>query len=159
MTLYTFLTAHHPSPEAVAEALAEVVGVTAGEVDVSDGTDDHRDWEAPVLCDCTALTGDLALSWDVRVAPDVEPVPPAEPEAALRLAALLGTAVLRPADGVRPSAYWAATPDGISTRARVLEGDTDGDCPPDLTVDAVEEPVGHFPRARVGPIHEAGQDW
>ncbi|MFJ4838636.1 hypothetical protein [Streptomyces sp. NPDC088746] len=158
MALYTFLTVRQPSPEDMAAALAEVLGVQAGEVDVADDTDGHRDWTAPVLCDYTALNGDLALSWDVRVAPRVGPAPPAEAEAALMLAARLGTTVLHPAGGVRPSAYWAATPDGVRTRARVLDDDTSGDGPPSLTVDAVEEPVGQLPRARVERILEAGQD-
>ncbi|MFI6120050.1 hypothetical protein ACIBCU_09365 [Streptomyces sp. NPDC051064] len=128
-------------------------------MDVADESDGHRDWTAAVLCDRMSLTGDLALCWDVRVAPRVAPAPPAEAEAALLLAARLGTTVLHPAEGVRPSAYWAATPDGIRTRARVLdEDDTRGDGPPSLTVDAVEEPVGQLPRARVERILEAGQD-
>ncbi|WP_405665219.1 hypothetical protein OG379_24855 [Streptomyces sp. NBC_01166] len=160
MADYTFLTVHRPAPAAMAIALAEVVGVTAAEVDVADESDGHRDWTAAVLCDRMSLTGDLALCWDVRVAPRVAPPPPTEAEAALLLAALLGTTVLHPAGGVvRPSAYWAATPDGIRTRARVLdEDDTSEDGPPSLIVDAVEEPVAQLPRARVERILEAGQD-
>ncbi|MFG2592257.1 hypothetical protein [Streptomyces sp. NPDC048438] len=157
MADYTFLTVHRPSPAAMAIALAEVVGVTAAEVDVADESGGHRDWTAAVLCDRMSLTGDLALCWDVRVAPRVAPPPPAE--AALLLAALLRTTVLHPAGGVRPSAYWAATPDGIWTRARVLdEDDTSEGGPPSLIVDAVEEPVAQLPRARVERILEAGQD-
>ncbi|MFB4422256.1 hypothetical protein C5F59_014330 [Streptomyces sp. QL37] len=159
MAEYTFLTVHRPSPAAMAAALAEVMGATVAEVDVADESGEHRDWTAAVLCDRMSLAGDLALCWDVRVAPRVGPAPPAEAEAALRLAARLGTTVLHPAAGVRPSAYWAATPDGIRTRARVLDEDgTGGEGPTSLTVDAVEKPVGQLPRARVEPILEAGQD-
>ncbi|MFD6275435.1 hypothetical protein ACFWFI_07660 [Streptomyces sp. NPDC060209] len=158
MADYTFLTVHRCSPDAMAAALAAVVGVTAAEVDVADDSDGHRDWAAVVLCDRMSLAGDLALSWEVHVSADLVPAPPAEAEAALRLAARLGTTVLHPADGVRPSAYWAATPDGIRTRARVLDGDTGGDDRPVLTVDAVEKPVGQLPRARVERILEAGRD-
>ncbi|MEU1483144.1 hypothetical protein [Streptomyces sp. NPDC005752] len=158
MTAYTFLTVHRTSPDAMAAALADVVGVTAAEVDVSDDSDGHRDWSAAVLCHFTDLDGDLALAWDVYVSADVEPAPPTEAEAARRLAARLGTTVLRPADGVRPSAYRAALPDGTSTRARVLDGGTDGNTRPVLIVDAVGKPVGSLPGARVEPIREAGQD-
>ncbi|MBM7437345.1 hypothetical protein [Streptomyces sp. HB132] len=158
MTSYTFLTVHRTSPDAMAAALADVVGVTAAEVDVAEDSDGHRDWTAAVLCHFTDLDGDLALAWDVHVSAGVEPAPPAEAEAARRLAARLGTTVLHPAAGVRPSAYWAATPDGTSTRARVLDGDTDGNTRPVLIVHAVEKPVGPLPGARVERIREAGQD-
>ncbi|WP_241748512.1 hypothetical protein [Streptomyces sp. M3] len=158
MAGYTFLTVHQPSAAAMAVALAGAVGVTAADVDVADESVGHRDWAAVVLCDRMSLAGDLALAWDVHVSPRVEPPPPDEAEAALRLAARLGTTVLHPADGVRPSAYWAATPDGIRTRARVLDGGTDGDGGPVFTVDAVERAVAQLPWARVERIVEARQD-
>ncbi|MER5892552.1 hypothetical protein [Streptomyces sp. NPDC001876] len=155
---YTFLTVHRPTPDAMAAALADVVGVTAADVDVADeeAATAERAWDARVLCGCRGLTGDLALYWDVYVAPDAVSVPPAEPEAASRLAARLGTVVLHPAQGVRPSAYWAVTPDGSRTRARVLEeAGGDEEWPP-LTVDAVEERIDQLPGARVEPITEDG---
>ncbi|MET7366721.1 hypothetical protein ABZS61_12960 [Streptomyces sp. NPDC005566] len=142
----------------MAAALADVVGVTAAEVDVADeeAATAERDWGALVLCGFRGLTGDLALYWDVYVSPDAGSVPPAEPEAASRLAARLGTVVLHPAQGVRPSAYWAVAPDGSRTRARVLEEGTGDEEWPPLTVDAVEERIGPLPGARVGPITEDG---
>ncbi|MFE6188604.1 hypothetical protein ACFQ6U_29695 [Streptomyces sp. NPDC056465] len=162
MAAYTFLTVHRLPVAAMVVALAELVGVTAAEVDIADESGRHRDWAAAVLCDRMSLAGDLALAWDVHVSPRVGPAPPPEAEAALRLAARLGTTVLHPADGVRPSAYWAATPDGFRTRARVLDGaggggkDVDGR--PVFTADAVEKAVAQLPRARVERIVEARQD-
>lgn len=155
---YTFLTVHRPTPDAVAAALADVVGVTAADVDVADedAPKAARDWGAPVLCGCRDLAGDLALYWDVYVSPDAVSRPPAEPEAASRLAARLGTVVLHPAQGVRPSAYWAVAPDGTRTRARVLEKDTGDDEWPVLTVDAVEKRIDQLPGARVEPVTEDG---
>lgn len=141
----------------MAVALSEVVGVTAAEVDVAGESDGHRDRAAAVLCDRMGLAGDLALAWEVRVAPRVEPAPPPEGEVALRLAARLGTAALHPADGVRPSACWAATPDGIRTRARVLDGGWTGTVARS-SVDAVEGAVAQLPWARVERIVEVRQD-
>ncbi|MFJ8918577.1 hypothetical protein ACIREK_03805 [Streptomyces sp. NPDC102415] len=158
MAGYTFLTVHQPSAAAMAVALAGAVGVTAADVDVADESVGHRDWAAVVLCDRMSLAGDLALAWDVHVSPRVGPAPPPVAEVALRLAARLGTTVLHPAEGVRPSAYWAATPDGIRTRARVLDGGMDGDGRPVFTVDAVEKAVAQLPWARVERIVEVRQD-
>ncbi len=145
-------------------ALARVVCVPTGDVDVSEESDGHHDWSAKVLCDYEPLTGDLALAWDVRVSPELSP--PSEKEAARRLAAVLGSTVFHPTAGVRPSAYWATTPEGVTTRARVLDldpgvcgkPDENDDGPPALFVDAAEAPLAQLPGARVERIPEAAED-
>lgn len=152
--IYNFLTVHRPAPDAMAAALAKVLGVPVPAVDVADrdGEQDGRDWEAPVLCGYETAAGDLALSWDVWLSEDV-PRPPDEATAALRLAAATGTTVLYPAPDLQaPSAYCAATPEGTLARARVYVSD-DGDVPVH-TVDAVDSPVPQLPGARVEPLPE-----
>ncbi|MFG2920539.1 hypothetical protein ACGFYA_03375 [Streptomyces sp. NPDC048305] len=158
---YTFLTVHRPERDAMVSALARVVGVPAGDVDVSEDSNARLDWSAAVLCDYEPLTGDLALAWDVRVSPELSP--PSEGEAARRLASALGSTVFHPTAGVRPSAYWATTPEGVTTRARVLDmdpgmcgtPDENVDGPPALVVDAAESPLAQLPGARVELIREA----
>ncbi|MEU5167102.1 MULTISPECIES: hypothetical protein [Streptomyces] len=154
--------------------------MTVAAVDVAAGSDGHRDWAPPVLCHFTGLGGDLALAWDVHAPADLEPAPPTESEAVLRLAARLGSTVLHPAEGVRPSACWAATPEGTGTRARVLDGETGGDntggdntgghtsghtsghtggeARPVLRADAAEEPVRRLPLSGAERIPEVRQD-
>ncbi|MEV6312965.1 hypothetical protein AB0M10_30800 [Streptomyces sp. NPDC051840] len=161
MTSYSFLTVHRPDPDAMLSALAEIVGVRERDVDIAGESDGHHDWSAKVLCDYEPLTGDLALAWDVRVSPELSP--PSEREAARRLAAVLGSTAFHPTAGVRPSAYWATTPEGVTTRARVLDMDPGGcgtpdenaDRPPALVVDAAEAPLAQLPGARVELIREA----
>ncbi|MFJ8755147.1 hypothetical protein ACIREO_38460 [Streptomyces sp. NPDC102441] len=159
---YNFLTVHRPPPHAMAPALAGALGVKTRDVDVATEYTEEtggRNWDAPVLCTCDSVTGDLALSWDVSVS-DAVATPPAEAEAALRLAARLGTTVLYPAQERPPSAYWAAGPDGTVARARLLEAagtsdDTsDGGGPPALVVDAVEAAMEQLPTARVEVLAE-----
>ncbi|MEU6862720.1 hypothetical protein ABZ924_05485 [Streptomyces sp. NPDC046876] len=71
---------------------------------------------------------------------------PGEAEFAARFAEAAGTTVLYPAVEAPPSAYWAVTPEGLLTRARLELSD---DEPPVLTVTAVEAPVPQLPRAEV----------
>ncbi|MFF9866206.1 hypothetical protein ACF1G0_12385 [Streptomyces sp. NPDC013953] len=152
--IYTFLTVHRPAPARMAAALAGAVGVPAADVDVADEDADPagRNWDAPVLCGYRELLGDVALSWDVYVSDDAVPGAPDEPAAARRVAAATGTTVLYPATDVpNPSAYWAATPAGTTTRARLYASD---DEEPVHTVDAVEAPVPHLPDARVELLPE-----
>ena len=61
-------------------------------------------------------------------------------EATEELANELPVSVLYAVDGVRPSAYWLAAPDGPRTRARVYDGPGDND-DESLVIDAVERPV------------------
>ncbi|ATW46806.1 hypothetical protein CGZ69_01035 [Streptomyces peucetius subsp. caesius ATCC 27952] len=113
-----------------------------------------------MLCGHHEVTGDVTLSWDVYMhkAPADAPT---EPEAALRLAALIGTTVLYPAEGNRPSAYWGAGPDGTVARVRVYERDIpedDKDTPAKLTVGAAEAYFAQLPAARVMLLPEIYRD-
>ncbi|MFD9481747.1 hypothetical protein, partial [Streptomyces nojiriensis] len=63
-----------------------------------------------------------------------------------RLARAAGTTVLFPAEEAYPSAYWAATPEGLLTRVRLELSD---DEPPLYTVGSAEAPVPQLPRAVV----------
>ena len=56
-----------------------------------------------------------------------------------------GAAVLFPAESDPPSAYWAVTPEGRFTRARLLVSDEDHI----YSVDAVEDYVAQLPSAEV----------
>lgn len=157
---YDFLTVHRTAPSAMAAALADAVGVEPSAVDVADeATDpDDRDWDAPVLCAHHPVLGDVSLSWDVYVSDSVAE-PPTEAEAALRVAIHTGTTVLYPAEGIRPSAYWAAAPDGTVARVRVLDEDgEDEDDPATLTVHATEAPLDQLPSALVMLIPEVYRD-
>lgn len=143
------------APAELVAALAEAVGVSPTEVDVADADKDQetRRWDAPVLCAYTRLPGGgLGLLLDVYVAEEKVPGHPlTEPELARRLAERSGTTVLYPAEPFPPSAYWAVTPDGLVTRARLLDPDEDGD---PYTVDAVEAPVPELPGAEVTVLPE-----
>ncbi|MFJ8975660.1 hypothetical protein [Streptomyces sp. NPDC102282] len=152
-TVYTFLTVHRPASRTMASALASALGAEAEDVDVADEATERtedRNWDAPVLCTHRPVAGDLALAWDVS-ASDAVTSPPSEAETASRLAVLLRTTVLYPAHGVRPSAYWAAGPDGRVARVRLLEGE---EVPPALVVDAAEAPMDQLPTARVEVLAE-----
>jgi len=144
---YNLLTVDAVRPAAMASALAGVLGVAVRDVDVAhaDGDQESRDWEAAVLCTYHGLRGDLARSLDVYAQESVAGQP-AESEVAAALAEVAGTTVLFPADEAPPSAYWAVTPDGMVTRARLEPSD---DEPPVFTVTAVEAPVPQLPRATV----------
>ncbi|MFD4142400.1 hypothetical protein [Streptomyces sp. NPDC058572] len=159
--LYNFLTVHPTPPPAMAAALAGAVGVEPSAVDVADEETDpeERDWDAPVLCAHHPVLGDVSVSWDVYVSESVAG-PPAEAEAALAVALSTGTTVLYPAEGIRPSAYWAAAPDGTVTRVRVLEedGEEEDDGPFTLTVQASEAPLAQLPSAVVMLLPEVYRD-
>ncbi|WP_405778529.1 hypothetical protein [Streptomyces sp. NBC_00859] len=139
------------TPDRLAAALCSALGVAAGDVDVadSDGDTDVRSWEALVLCDYTAIRGDLAWSLDIYVHDELTQRP-SEAEMASRLASATGAAVLFPAESDPPSAYWAVTPEGRFTRARLLVSDEDHS----YSVDAVEEYVPQLPSAAVMLIPE-----
>ncbi|MGZ2358262.1 hypothetical protein LRE75_16425 [Streptomyces sp. 372A] len=144
---YNLLTVDPVPPGVVARALAGCFGVAVRDVDVADADGDQgaRDWEAAVLCAYDVLRGDLARALDVY-AQDFVAGQPAEGEVAAALAKAAGTTVLFPADEAPPSAYWAVTPDGLLTRARLEPSD---DEPPVFAVTAVEAPVSQLPRAAV----------
>ncbi|SNT30451.1 hypothetical protein [Actinacidiphila glaucinigra] len=151
--MYILHLVDRPSAEAVAAALAQAFGVPPAEVDVAAEGELDRNWGALVTCTTEERFGDVALSLDVY-ALDAVADQPAEHHLAAALAALLRTAVLFPAEGVRPSAYWVATPEGVVARARVA----DTDDPDEFLVDAVEAPVARLPHVRVIRIPEAVYD-
>ncbi|WP_328328681.1 MULTISPECIES: hypothetical protein [unclassified Streptomyces] len=148
---YNLIATETATPDRLAPALGAALGVAAGDVDVADadGDADVRNWEALVLCDYKAVRGDLAWSLDIYVQDQLSQRP-SEAEMASRLASATGAAVLFPAESDPPSAYWAATPEGRFTRARMLVSDDDQS----YSVDAVEEYVTQLPSAEVALIPE-----
>ncbi|MFE9532811.1 hypothetical protein [Streptomyces sp. NPDC006691] len=127
------------------------------EVDVGtpDTDPDLRNWDAAVSCQLEPRQGDLSCALDIYVQETV-PDPLPEPELAARFAKAMNTTVLFPADEVLPSAYWAATPQGLTTRARLEPSDDEPpeDEPPPYTVTATEAAVPQFPRATVERFEE-----
>ncbi|MET9598739.1 hypothetical protein [Streptomyces sp. NPDC006459] len=144
---YNLLTVGAVSPETMAAALAGSLGIAVGDVDVADpdGDPDLRNWDAPVSCEHRAVHGDIAWSLDIYVQGQAADQPP-ESELAARFAEAATTTVLFPAAEALPSAYWAATPEGLLTRVRLELSD---DEPPLYEVTAVEAPVQQLPRAIV----------
>ncbi|MFJ9619469.1 hypothetical protein [Streptomyces noursei] len=59
--------------------------------------------------------------------------------------------MLYPAEENIPSAYWAATPEPVVTRARLVQSDEE---PVNFTVDAIEAPVVGLPNAQVMQLPE-----
>ncbi|MFG2485872.1 hypothetical protein ACGFSI_24335 [Streptomyces virginiae] len=148
-TGYHLLTVDALGPEAMAAALARCFGVAVGDVDVGAGDADAdpelRNWAAPVLCTYERRFGDLARSLDLYVQDQVADQPP-ESEVAARFAKAAGTTVLFCAEEAYPSAYWAATPEGLLTRVRLEPSD---DEPPLYTVGSAEAPIPRLPHAVV----------
>ncbi|MEV6675650.1 hypothetical protein AB0N09_02125 [Streptomyces erythrochromogenes] len=144
---YSLLTVDPIGPEAMALALAGCFGVAVGDVDVADpdGDPDARNWDAPVSCGHLAVLGDLSWSLDIYVDEGVTGRPQGS-DLAARFARAVGTTVLFPAAEAPPSAFWAATPEGLLTRARL---DLSDDEPPRYAVTAVEAPVAQLPQATV----------
>ncbi|WP_405760460.1 hypothetical protein OG234_19360 [Streptomyces sp. NBC_01420] len=149
---YNLLTVDAVSPHVMAVALAGCLGVDLGDVEVADpdGDPDGRNWDAPVSCEYRAVSGDFSWSLDIYVQDDV-PDPPRESEIALGFSSAATTTVLFPAEEDIPSAYWAATPEGLLTRVRLELSDDD---PPLLEVTAVEAPVPQLPQAVVTRFEE-----
>lgn len=151
--IYDLLLTGPLLPGVLASALAALTGRPVTEVDIA-GPDDHatRRWDAPVLCTHHHQHGDTTWYLEVRT-PD-----PDRPEAAFAagLAELLGQPVLFSALGVRPSAYWLAAPNGLTTRAR-LEAPDEPEDEEDLPggfITAVRDFVPQLPHLRIDPIAE-----
>ncbi|PWK70414.1 hypothetical protein BCL76_105368 [Streptomyces sp. CG 926] len=146
-TGYHLLTVDALDPQVMAAALARCFGVAVADVGVAhaDADAELRDWTAPVLCTYDVCFGDLARSLDVYAQHQVADQP-AESEVAARFAKAAGTTVLFSAVEAYPSAYWAATPEGLLTRVRLEPSD---DEPPLLTVDSAEAPLPQLPHAVV----------
>ncbi|NUR00316.1 MAG: hypothetical protein HOY79_28435 [Streptomyces sp.] len=98
--------------------------------------------------------GDVTTSLDIYAQKSVQPQP-SERELASAFALAADTVVLFPAEGVRPSAYWLATEDGLVTRARLYEPD---DEEPRFRIDRVEAPVTRLPLVTVARIPEVVRD-
>ncbi|MGW5342377.1 hypothetical protein [Streptomyces sp. NPDC004050] len=149
---YSLLTVDAVSPATMAAALAGCLGITVDDVDVADpdGNPDLRNWDAPVACEHRAVRGDVTWSLDIYSQDGVSDRP-SESELAARFAKAAATTVLFPAAEEIPSAYWAVTPEGLLTRARLEPSD---DEPPLYVVSAVEAPVAQLPRAVVTKFAE-----
>ncbi|MFJ4780734.1 hypothetical protein [Streptomyces sp. NPDC088762] len=144
---YNLLTVDAVSPESMAVALAGCLGVAVSDVEVadSDGDFELRNWDAPVSCEYRGVRGDVAWSLDIYAQEQVSDQP-LEPDLAAQFAKAVATTVLFPAEEAPPSAYWAVTPEGLLTRARL---ELSADEPPIYMIPAVEAPVPQLPRAAV----------
>lgn len=149
---YNLLTVDALKPDTVAIALAECLDVSVDEVDVGAPETDPelRRWDAAVSCELRPVLGDLTWSMDIY-AQEAVANQPAEAELAARFAKAMNTTVLFPAEEAPPSAYWAATPQGLITRARLEPSD---DEPPVYEVTSLEAPVPQFPGATVEHFEE-----
>lgn len=148
-------TVAEPEEPSLREALSELLAVPEEAVDVADtdGDQDARCWEAPVLCTYRVLPpGDLALELDISVE-DGTAGALTEAELARGLAARTATSILHPSPDLDlDSAYWVATADGRAVRCRLETIDSDEDTT--YRVDVVEEEVSDLPRARVEILPE-----
>jgi hypothetical protein len=141
---YDLLVAGDISFARLSAALARINEVPVDAVDIAEEDVEDRNWQAAVLCTCGRRTGDIMWSLDIYVS-DAAGAQPSAAETAEELAYELRVPILYDADGVRPSAYWLAAPDGPRTRARVYDGPDDGS----LMIDALERPVASLPHVRV----------
>ncbi|MDN3028814.1 hypothetical protein [Streptomyces sp. S.PB5] len=150
--MYNLLVTGAATPSKLPAALATAFHISVHDVDVADalGDPDRRNWDAAVSCAYTALHGDLSWALDLYAQESV-PNPPGESDLAKELAALTGEVALLSAAEALPSAYWAASPNGLLTRARVFVSD---DEEPVYRVDAVEMPLPGLPGAHVTRIAE-----
>ncbi|MFG2208720.1 hypothetical protein [Streptomyces sp. NPDC048638] len=151
---YDFFLAGRWEARELLPALAAGFGVRPGEVDVAydePGADaEDRHWNAAVLCNALPVHGDCTWYLDVH-AGDIADLPDSR-TLALRLARWSGRVVLYSAPLLRPSAYWAAAPDGGVGRARMYDPD-DG---PDgaWRIDALERATSRLPLARIDFVYE-----
>lgn len=150
--MYNLLVTDPADPSTLAAVLASAFDVSPQDVDVADslGDPDLRNWEAAVSCERSTLRGILAQSLEIYAQKSVTD-PPSESALAQRVAVATGTVVLFPAEEDLPSAYWAATPEGRFTRARLYESDGEE---PVYVIDAVESPVPQLPNVQVMRIPE-----
>ncbi|MGK5679753.1 hypothetical protein [Actinoplanes sp. URMC 104] len=140
--------------ERLASALASMLALAPDQVDVGDDGEDDRNWEAPVSCTVTPLTGHLHWHLDVYLGATIAR-PPTEPAAAAWLAGRLRTVVAYRASTFPPSAFWLVGPDGKRTRARIYEEDSADDYgPAAVRIDVVEHPIAALPGLRVAATPE-----
>ncbi|MDC0773061.1 hypothetical protein [Streptomyces sp. HD] len=149
-------TVAEPEPSSLRGALAQLLAVPSDAVDVADtdGDQEARRWDSPVLCTYRVLPpGDLALELDIYVE-DGTAGALSEAGLAQGLAARTATSVLYPSlDLDLDSAYWVAVPDGRVVRCRLEAIDSDEDTT--YRVDAVEAEVADLPSAKVEFLPEA----
>ncbi|TJZ53060.1 hypothetical protein FCH28_18125 [Streptomyces piniterrae] len=143
--------------EALARGLAEAFGRPAHDIGVAaeDFDVDTRDWSRPVLCDYHRVDGDATWVLDLYATTEITD-PPAARTIGRTLATALGRPVLYEASApiFRPSAYWVATPDGHTGRARLYDpGDVDGR--DGFVIHAAELPIPQLPHVPVDFIYEA----
>ncbi|MBE8478175.1 hypothetical protein [Streptomyces justiciae] len=150
--MYNLLVTDAAEPSSLAAVLATAFNVGRRDVDVANslGDPDLRNWEAAVSCEYSTLRGHLAWSLEIYAQKSVTD-PPSEPALAQQVATATGAVVFFPAEEDLPSAYWAATPQGHLTRARLYESN---DEEPVYVVDAIESPVPQLPNVRVMRIPE-----
>jgi hypothetical protein len=148
---YDLLLAGDFDRATLADALADLTGVTSDAVDIADRDAEDRAWNSPVLCTYEPAGGDLAWLLDIYLGAGAAHEPDVSVAAQL-VATRLGTPVLWAAPESLPSAFWLVTPDGTRTRARVYD-DADGDVAA-YRIDAVERPVPQFPSVQVEPLPE-----
>ncbi|MER5640893.1 hypothetical protein ABT095_28585 [Kitasatospora sp. NPDC002227] len=152
---YSIITVEAPDRDSLRLALAEQFAVPPGEVELADaGETDGRNWAARVSCEFERLHGDVSHVLAVHAAAD-RPSAPAEPVLAAGLAVRLRQVLLVHNSGVRPSAYWAALPDGSMVRARVYESDDEDAA---YRVDAAEAAIPGLPHVPVERISEVIRD-
>ncbi len=149
---YNLMLTGRLDPPRIAAALASLTSMPIDAVDVGDVHDrDSRNWDAPVNCTYERVNGDITCLLVIYFT-DAVTVQPPESEVAAHLAEHLETAVLFPAAEIMPSAYWAAAPGGLLTRAR-LYNEEDLDMDPEegqhYAIDAVAEYVPALPSVRV----------
>ncbi|MFF4251496.1 hypothetical protein ACFY1L_09830 [Streptomyces sp. NPDC001663] len=153
--LANLFTVTELEPPTFRSALADLLAVQDEAVDVADtdGDQETRRWDAPVLCTYRVLPlGDLALELDLYVE-DRTAGALTEAGLAQGLALRTTTSVLHPAlDLDLPSAYRVATRDGRSVRCRLEAIDSDEDTT--YRVDVMEEKVADLPRAKVEILPE-----
>ncbi|MFI0779477.1 hypothetical protein [Streptomyces sp. NPDC021212] len=133
----------------MAEALAEIFQVPVKEVDVADGDQEDRYWDALVSCEYSHVRGNVSTSLDIYAQDSVKQQP-TEAHFSAALARRIGTPVLYPPQESPISAHSLVDPEGMVTRARLDETE---DEEPSFTVVAVEAfienladvPVVHLP--------------
>lgn len=147
----TLLTTGDGVPGRIAPVLVQFFGATTDEVDVCDAWDlDSRNWDAPVSCEYTPLSGDLSWSLAISTAEDTPHL--SEEGLALTVARSLGVVVVFSSE--YPDISWidrAATPAGEVGYISTTEAEGD---PPRWTVEISEIRIPAFPHAEVRHIPE-----
>ncbi|MFD8079260.1 hypothetical protein ACFV3E_42320 [Streptomyces sp. NPDC059718] len=154
--IYDLMTVGGPEPALMAVAIAAVVGVAVDDVDLGhvDADPDGRAWDSLVVCTYGQRSGDVTWALEIYVRDEVRDQP-SERDFSQKLAFELRTAILFSAEGVRPSAYWVATPEGVTARVRLYESHDD---PSRHFIDLVEASIPELPHVSVARIPEAVSD-